>query len=46
MNEDIRWKQRFQNYKKALAILENALELAKSRELSELEKQGVINSLE
>jgi len=26
--DDIRWKQRFQNYKKALATIKNALELA------------------
>ena len=46
MEDDIRWKQRFQNYKKALAILKNAKELAASRELSDLEKQGVIQGFE
>ncbi|MDR0473269.1 MAG: nucleotidyltransferase substrate binding protein [Treponema sp.] len=46
MNEDIRWKQRFQNYKKALTTMKNALELASERELSELEKQGVIQGFE
>ena len=46
MDEDIRWKQRFQNYQKALATLKNAVELAASRELSDLEKQGVIQGFE
>ena len=46
MDEDIRWKQRFQNYKKALAALEIAVELAKKRELSNLEKQGTIQGFE
>jgi nucleotidyltransferase substrate binding protein (TIGR01987 family) len=46
MDEDIRWKQRFSNYKKALATLKNAVELAKSRELTDLEKQGMIQGFE
>ena len=46
MNEDIRWKQRFQNYKKALEIMKNAMELTATRELTDLEKQGVIQSFE
>jgi len=46
MNEDIRWKQRFQNYKKALVTMKNAAELASSRELTDLEKQGVIQGFE
>ena len=46
MNEDIRWKQRFQNYKKALVTVERAVELAASRELSLLEKQGMIQGFE
>ena len=46
MEEDIRWKQRFQNYQKALATLKSAVELAASRELSDLEKQGVIKGFE
>ena len=44
--EDIRWKQRFQNYQKALATVKNAVELASSRELSDLEKQGLIQGFE
>jgi nucleotidyltransferase substrate binding protein (TIGR01987 family) len=46
MDKDIRWKQRFQNYKKALATLKSAVELAASRELSDLEKQGMIQGFE
>lgn len=43
--EDIRWKQRFFNYKRALLQLNNAVEL-QQRPLSNLEKQGLIQSFE
>jgi nucleotidyltransferase substrate binding protein (TIGR01987 family) len=46
LNEDVRWKQRFVNFKKALAQLEDAVILSKQRELSRLEKQGVIQAFE
>jgi nucleotidyltransferase substrate binding protein (TIGR01987 family) len=46
MDEDIRWKQRFQNYKKALVTLKNAVELAAERNLTDLEKQGTIQGFE
>jgi len=46
IDEDIRWKQRFSNYKKALITLKNAVELAASRELTDLEKQGMIQGFE
>jgi nucleotidyltransferase substrate binding protein (TIGR01987 family) len=46
MDEDVRWKQRFQNYKKALSTVKSAVELAASRELSDLEKQGLIQGFE
>ena len=46
METDIRWKQRLQNYKKALGTMESAVELAAVRELSDLEKQGVIQGFE
>jgi len=46
MDEDIRWKQRFQNYTKALATMTKAVKLAASRDLSDLEKQGVIQGFE
>ena len=45
-DEDIRWKQRFSNYKKALATLKSAIELAKTRTLTDLEKQGMIQGFE
>lgn len=43
---DIRWKQRFHNYGKALQTLTEAIELAHQRPLSRLEKQGLIQSFE
>ena len=46
MDKDIRWKQRFQNYKKALVTMKNAVELSAEQELSDLEKQGVIKGFE
>jgi nucleotidyltransferase substrate binding protein (TIGR01987 family) len=44
MNRDIRWKQRFENYEKALLLLREAL--ADVESLSELEKQGAIQRFE
>ncbi|MBU0701817.1 nucleotidyltransferase substrate binding protein [bacterium] len=44
--QDIRWKQRFNNYLKAFQTLVEAMELAQSRELSKLEQQGLIQSFE
>lgn len=46
MEQDIRWKQRFSNYTKALAVFTEAVELARSRQLSPLEKQGLVQSFE
>jgi nucleotidyltransferase substrate binding protein (TIGR01987 family) len=46
MTENIRWRQRLQNYPKALATLQSAAHLASARELSDLEKQGMIQSFE
>ncbi|MCI5125547.1 MAG: nucleotidyltransferase [Candidatus Electrothrix sp. AR5] len=43
MNEDIRWKQRFSNYQKALRQLQRFIDKG---ELSELEEQGLIKSFE
>lgn len=43
---DTRWKQRFSNYQRALASLEAAVQLAEQRELSDLEKQGLIQAFE
>jgi len=42
----LRWKQRLQNYKKAYAVLGKAVELANTRELTDLEKQGLIQGFE
>ena len=39
---DIRWQQRLDNYSKAVAQLEEGVELQQERELSNLEIQGVI----
>ena len=44
--QDIRWQQRFANYKKALLQLQSAVELSQQRALSNLEKQGVIQAFE
>ena len=45
-DQDIRWQQRLVNYSRALAQLGRAVELAHSRPLSELEKQGLIQAFE
>lgn len=44
--QDIRWRQRFSNYQKALAQLANAVELSQRRPLSELEQQGLVQAFE
>jgi nucleotidyltransferase substrate binding protein (TIGR01987 family) len=46
MEQDIRWQQRFDSYKKALATLERALAIAEERPFSELEEQGLIQGFE
>ena len=46
MTEDIRWIQRFDNFKRSLKQLEMAFELLEERELNELEKQGFIQAFE
>lgn len=46
MTQDIRWKQRFSNYLKALQTLDEAYELTQTRALSRLEQQGLIQSFE
>ena len=46
MKKDIRWQQRFSNYKKALQQLGDAVALSENRELSDLEKQGMIQAFE
>ncbi|WP_255462796.1 nucleotidyltransferase substrate binding protein [Galbibacter sp. BG1] len=46
MGQDIRWHQRLDNFNKALKQLNKAVMLAKERDLSELEQQGLIQSFE
>ena len=46
INVDVRWKQRFSNFKKALIQLGDAVELSQQRKLTKLEKQGVIQAFE
>ena len=43
---DIRWIQRFDNFKRAFVRLSEASELAEQRDLSELERQGLIQAFE
>lgn len=46
MTEDIRWKQRFDNYRRALRQLTLAVRLLEQRPLSDLEQQGLIQGFE
>jgi len=43
---DVRWRQRLQSFRKAFARLHDAITLAEKRELSDLEKQGLIQAFE
>ncbi len=42
LNEDVRWKQRFNNYVSALYGLTDAVHASKQRKLSQLEQLGMI----
>jgi nucleotidyltransferase substrate binding protein (TIGR01987 family) len=44
--QDVRWKQRLDNYLRAFQTLAAAVQLARSRPLSDLERQGLIQSFE
>lgn len=44
--KDVRWQQRLNNYTSALAQLTEAVQLGRQRELSSLEKQGMIQAFE
>lgn len=46
MPTDIRWQQRFANFRKALARLAEAVDLRQTRELTLLERQGLIKAFE
>jgi nucleotidyltransferase substrate binding protein (TIGR01987 family) len=45
MQEDIRWKQRFENFERAVALLQEITELD-LKSLSVLEKEGIIQRFE
>ena len=46
VDPDVRWLQRLENYGKALAALTRAVGMARQRQLSELEEQGLIQAFE
>jgi hypothetical protein len=47
MNDaDVRWKKRFENFKNALAQLDEADDLSRQRPLLRLENQGLIKAFE
>jgi nucleotidyltransferase substrate binding protein (TIGR01987 family) len=45
-HSDIRWVKRFDNFKRAFARLSEACGLAEQRDLSDLERQGLIQAFE
>ena len=45
-NVDVRWQRRLSSFRKVLLELDEAMELMGQRELSKLEKQGVIQGFE
>ena len=45
-DHEARWKQRFDNFQSAFTSLKAAVDLAQQRPLSDLEKQGLIQSFE
>lgn len=45
-DSDSRWRQRFDNFQRALQVLERGVDLARQRSLSELEQQGLIQGFE
>ncbi len=44
--KDVRWRQRFHNFKQAFSQLSSAGALARQRPLSDLEQQGMIKAFE
>ena len=46
MTQDIRWKQRFENFQRAFKQLSLAMDLKVQRPLSDLEQQGLIQGFE
>jgi nucleotidyltransferase substrate binding protein (TIGR01987 family) len=45
-NKDIRWEQRFSNYKKAMVKLRDVVDTRTYKSLTELEKEGLIQRFE
>ena len=45
-SDDVRWQQRFTNYKRALNNLTGAVHLSAQRPLTDLERQGLIQAFE
>ena len=45
-DKDVRWRQRFENFRKALTQLSSAAALTKQRDLTKLEQQGLIQAFE
>lgn len=45
-DEKPRWQYRFDNFKRAFSLLREAIELRGERELSQLEKEGIIQRFE
>lgn len=45
-DEQPRWLYRFDNYKRAFVLIREAIETSEERELSQLEKEGVIQRFE
>lgn len=43
---DVRWQQRFHNFRRVLKQLDEAMAVMQQRDLSKLEKQGVIQGFE
>jgi len=46
VTHDVRWKQRFENFQRALHQLTLAIQLKQQRPLSDLEQQGLIQGFE
>jgi nucleotidyltransferase substrate binding protein (TIGR01987 family) len=44
--EKPRWKYRFDNYKRAFVLLREAIDLMNERDLTQLEKEGIIQRFE
>ena len=46
MQEDIRWKQRFDNFDRAFTLLHSALQSRALDDFSDLEQEGIIQRFE